>query len=348
MSLENDIEALRERVLDTQALYREVCGLLFFRYGETPTANKLYQLVRKGSMSAPAKALRDFWTDLRDKSRVDIGRPDLPAEVATAAGDMAAHLWRLSLDAAEKSLAAFQIDAKAAVEAAQMHMRDAEVRAEASEAAQREVNARSDELRLQIGSLESQLSEQRTASATLREQLAAARSEAATATAALGDARKDFSAELEKLRNSLSQNEQRLAAAERRALLEIETERMAASRARKDLQQANDRIGALETAHRQERDALRDDLAGVKTRLTSSISQRSELEQSLRKRDDELEHAEKTVVKLRQQLESLTAKLDAGCAPAHSMTRIVRRRNKPVRPLALSTAFAVMTLQRNR
>jgi hypothetical protein len=54
MTLESDIEAVRERASDTQALYREVCALMFFRYGETPTANRLYQLVRKGSMSAPA------------------------------------------------------------------------------------------------------------------------------------------------------------------------------------------------------------------------------------------------------------------------------------------------------
>jgi hypothetical protein len=56
-----DIDALRLRVVDTQDLYREVCTILFFRYGITPTANKLYQYVRKGSMSAPAEALAKFW-----------------------------------------------------------------------------------------------------------------------------------------------------------------------------------------------------------------------------------------------------------------------------------------------
>ena len=94
MPLEADIEALRERVPDTQELYREVCALMFFRYGETPTANKLYQLVRKGSMSAPAKALRDFWTEVRDKTRVDVGQPDLPAEGATAAANSPAEIGR--------------------------------------------------------------------------------------------------------------------------------------------------------------------------------------------------------------------------------------------------------------
>ena len=67
-----DIERLREEFTQTQDLYREVCALLFFRYGLTPTANKLYQLVRKGSMTAPADALNKFWEDLREKSRVRI------------------------------------------------------------------------------------------------------------------------------------------------------------------------------------------------------------------------------------------------------------------------------------
>ena len=57
-----EIEALKDHDLDTQDLYREVCTTLFFRYGITPTANKLYQYVRKGSMSAPAEALARFWS----------------------------------------------------------------------------------------------------------------------------------------------------------------------------------------------------------------------------------------------------------------------------------------------
>src|SRR3546814_296960 len=77
-ALSRDVEALRERFTQTQELYREVCALLFFRYGITPTANKLYQLVRKGSMSAPADALTKFWGDLREKSRTRIEHPDLP------------------------------------------------------------------------------------------------------------------------------------------------------------------------------------------------------------------------------------------------------------------------------
>ncbi|WP_196303791.1 DNA-binding protein, partial [Ralstonia solanacearum] len=44
----------------------------------TPTANKLYSLVRKGSMSTPTDVLNRFWQDLRDKTRVKINHPELP------------------------------------------------------------------------------------------------------------------------------------------------------------------------------------------------------------------------------------------------------------------------------
>lgn len=42
IELQSDIETLRGRFTETKDLYREVCALLFFRYGITPTASKLY------------------------------------------------------------------------------------------------------------------------------------------------------------------------------------------------------------------------------------------------------------------------------------------------------------------
>jgi hypothetical protein len=71
-----------------------------FRFGITPTANRLYQLVRKGSMGTPTAVLAEFWTALREKSRVRLERPDLPPEVQAAAGDLVAALWERSTAAA--------------------------------------------------------------------------------------------------------------------------------------------------------------------------------------------------------------------------------------------------------
>jgi hypothetical protein len=100
-----DIEALRARAADTRELYREVCALLFFRYGITPTANRLYQYVRKGSMNTPAEVLSRFWDDLRARTRVRIDHPELPDSLRTAAGNLLAGLWEQARHEAERSLA---------------------------------------------------------------------------------------------------------------------------------------------------------------------------------------------------------------------------------------------------
>lgn len=56
----SEIDRLRGEFPKTQDLYREVCVQLFCRYGITPTTNRLYQLVKKVSMSAPGEALTQF------------------------------------------------------------------------------------------------------------------------------------------------------------------------------------------------------------------------------------------------------------------------------------------------
>src|ERR1700675_2909382 len=124
--LAQDIEQLRTQFPRTQDLYREVCVLLFFRHGITPTANRLYQLVKKGSMSAPAEALARFWATLREKSRVRIEHPDLPAELQSATGELAAALWTRAVDMAQDQLAAAQLEAQRLAADAQTRQAHAE------------------------------------------------------------------------------------------------------------------------------------------------------------------------------------------------------------------------------
>src|ERR1700730_988550 len=113
--LAQDIAQLRTQFPRTQDLYREVCVLLFLRHGITPTANRLYQLVKKGSMNAPAEALTRFWAPLREKSRVRIEHPDLPAELQSATGELAVALWTRAVDMAQDQLAAVRHEAQLAV-----------------------------------------------------------------------------------------------------------------------------------------------------------------------------------------------------------------------------------------
>jgi hypothetical protein len=117
-AMQTDIDALRDQFPRTADLYREACAVMFFRYGLTPTANVLYQLVRKGSMSVPTEALRRFWNDLRERSRVDLQHADLPDDVKQSAGQLIGEIWRLARKAADESTAALRQSAAVDREAA--------------------------------------------------------------------------------------------------------------------------------------------------------------------------------------------------------------------------------------
>ena len=120
MSTENEIlaevETLKAKFTDTKSLYREVCALLFFRHGITPTTNKLYQYVRKGTMSTPADALGKFWDELRTKARVEIDHPDLPEELKGTAAEAIAGIWRHATASARGELEGLRIEARAELE----------------------------------------------------------------------------------------------------------------------------------------------------------------------------------------------------------------------------------------
>lgn len=91
------VEQLRSQYSNTLDLYKAVAALLFFQYGSTPTTNRMYQLVRKGSMSAPAEALRLFWQELRERSQVRMEQADIPPNLKQSAGALMAQLWEEGL-----------------------------------------------------------------------------------------------------------------------------------------------------------------------------------------------------------------------------------------------------------
>ncbi|HPU50804.1 MAG TPA: DNA-binding protein [Burkholderiaceae bacterium] len=121
-----EIEALKERIADTRTLYREVCALLFFRHGITPTAHRLYQLVRRGSMGTPAEVLRVFWQELRERSRVRLDHPDLPMDLRTLGGELMAQLWTRAQTAAAADLEFLRQEARDAAESARQQAETAQ------------------------------------------------------------------------------------------------------------------------------------------------------------------------------------------------------------------------------
>jgi chromosome segregation ATPase len=301
-ALSRDIEALRERFTQTQELYREVCALLFFRYGITPTANKLYQLVRKGSMSAPSEALAKFWTDLREKSRTRIEHPDLPDALKEAAGDLIATLWTQAQAAAQESLTAYRaeademvIQAKAAVAAAESD-RDA-------------LRLRSQSVKDELEDAEKRLSAQGEALAvaeetrtSLRARLDEAKHDNAGLQSQLEEVRREFSLELDKLRAAAQLSEERSRSTEKRMLIEMDRERTISARVQKELD-------VLTAASLREAGERRKELSALQQTLGDSRQRNGQLEGVLQTVTANLERANLEAKKTQTELTESNAQV---------------------------------------
>ncbi|WP_158937464.1 DNA-binding protein [Burkholderia sp. S171] len=265
--LHAEIDQLRAQFPRTQELYREVCVLLFFRHGITPTANRLYQLVKKGSMSAPAEALARFWITLREKSRVRIEHPDLPAELQSATGELAVALWTRAVDMAQDQLAAAQLEAQRSVAEAQAR----QIRAEAERDRLRQELTGSatalDAAQTRITELDQALAISMAATSTLQDQLRAAQEGERQLQRALVTAQRDFASELDKLRADGKLAQERLKAAETRALLEIDRERQAAARLQKELDAAVRKREQGDARYRAELQALHVQLGDLRQQV---------------------------------------------------------------------------------
>lgn len=329
-----DIDALRSQFPHTQDLYREVCVLLFFRYGMTPTTNKLYQLVRKGSMSAPAEALNKFWEDLRDKSRVRIEHPELPESLKAAAGELVATLWSTAQGAAQEGLAALRSEAQAQLAEARQAQESAEVDRDAARASHALASQTLEQAHIRIGELEQALAAREATIIALDGQLQNARGENAGLLQKLDEARRDFGLELEKLRSAASLAEERFRASEARALLEIDRERTAASKLHKEVDALRGSIEKAGDRHRAELAALQEQLGNFRQRA-------GELEGNLKavtaNRDLVVEdlRATRTLLDDKQsesiRAESLIAELRAQLKDAQREIEELAKANKPSR-----------------
>ena len=328
MSTENEIlaevEALKARFSDTKALYREVCALLFFRYVITPTTNKLYQYVRKGTMSTPADALSKFWDELRSKARVEIDHPGLPDAVKAAAAEAIAGIWRQASDAARKELAAVRIELQAEGE---------RVQSEAAAARQDAAATRTEMQRLQ-----DELVAAHTVNQAQHLELEAERRAHAGTSARLQEAhaqldqghqqqqrmQEAFSADLAQARQAVAAADARAATAEKRALLEIDQERQARMKADKLTESLRAQLANSEVDERRLRIDHAHALAQLQSQLGTVEDKRRELAAAKVALDDELntlraqlQHSLEEVAQYRAQASTLQGLVDRlGLAPA--------------------------------
>jgi chromosome segregation ATPase len=274
--LQAEIQALRERCRDTQELYREVCVLLFFRHGVTPTANKLYQLVRKGSMSAPAEALSRFWATLREKSRVRIEHPDLPQELRDAAGEAIGALWQRAQALAQDSLSALRDEAQAAVLTAKAEAEAALAKAQSAAESLERVRqdlAATDAARQQ---LEQDLAREQGLRSALERQLGDGALQRQELQRALDESRQAFERQMKEQCTAGRIAEERHQADLRRSLLDVDRERSAATKVQKEVDHARRSSAEQANRHRTQVDALQLELGQLRQRLSAAEAALSE------------------------------------------------------------------------
>ncbi|MGG4603822.1 DNA-binding protein [Paenalcaligenes sp. Me131] len=302
ISLNTEVEALKERFSNTQELYREVCALLFFRYGTTPTANKLYQLVRRGSMSAPSQALVTFWEELREKSRTRIEHPDLPETLTSAAGELIATLWRHAQEAAQASLETFKAEAQVMVDNARMDVAAFEL--ERDRALQREQTTQQSlaAAEQEIISYREELAAANEARLALTKAIEQAQHDNQTLQQQLHDVRKEFSTELEKLHHAAQLSETRSRETEKRLMLDLDRERLAAVKAQRETDAVR---AAAKASEAQQQTALKE----VEQQLQSSQHECGKLEGALQALHLSLERSDTELKSLYQQAAQAKAEI---------------------------------------
>ncbi|MCX4150323.1 MULTISPECIES: DNA-binding protein [Paraburkholderia] len=326
-----EIDSLKVEFPRTRELYREVCALLFFRFGQTPTANRLYQLVRRGSMGTPAAVLGEFWAELREKSRLRIEHPDLPADLGAAAGELVAILWTRATASAEAALDALRDEVEAQRVEAQQAVVAARDELGRTETALEQRTAALLAAQVEIRDLDRAHAEGHAQRQALGAELARVQAALAARERELVEARERFSGELEKLRASADLAEDRLRAAEKRALLEIERERVASARLQKELVATTRKGEQGETRHRSE-------LQAVQAQLANARHQAGVLEGSLvAVRDASAGYAQELGM-LRQQMTGAVAPRSSGrkgvsvTVPARKQPRATRKAASAKKP----------------
>jgi hypothetical protein len=318
----SEVESLKAKFGDTRALCREVCALLFFRYGITPTANKLYQYVRRGSMNVPTDEVGKFWGDLRQRARVDIQHPDLPDPIKAVAAEAIAALWSQATEAARGELAAARLEFQQEAEQARAG-RDAAEQAVAGLHAVAEQH-RSDMERAQAEAqtVRTELEAERRAHAGTQARVQQMQSQLEEAGRQQQALQVGFAAELAKTREAVEAANERAAGAERRALKEIEQERQARARADSAAEAARQKLSEVEAAAREQ--AVQN--AAKATRLEIDANQaKLALDASVKARDG----LGQQITELQQQLADSLQAASRHQAEAQTLQALVERLTPP-------------------
>lgn len=223
-----DVENLRIQFPQAKDLYREVCRLMFFRYGIQPTANKLYQLVRKGTMSTPALAVNNFWSELRLKNRVDIEHSGLPDTLREFAGEALSTLWKSALEVAKQNVKEKHSAINGIESANRLELESYKAQVKKLEALNAEQHSELVILRKQLQDSEKRFLIDHQVSATHKESVKTLQYEKSALEGSLKSIHNEFDTELNKLHAALKFAEDRFRKLEAKSFADLDRERQRA------------------------------------------------------------------------------------------------------------------------
>lgn len=223
-----DVESLRIQFPQAKDLYREVCRLMFFRYGIQPTANKLYQLVRKGTMSTPAQAVNNFWSELRLKNRVDIDHSGLPDTLREFAGEALSTLWKSALEVARQNVKEKHSAINGLESTNRLELESYKAQVKKLETLNAEQHSELVVLRKQLQESEKRFLIDHQVSATQKESVKTLQYEKSALEGSLKSINNEFDTELNKLHAALKFSEDRFRKLEAKSFAEVDKERQRA------------------------------------------------------------------------------------------------------------------------
>ncbi|CAE6868844.1 hypothetical protein R69746_08276 [Paraburkholderia aspalathi] len=215
-------------------------------------------------MGTPTAVLGEFWAELREKSRVRIDHPDLPADLGAATGELVATLWSRATASAEAALDALRVELEAQRVEAQQSVVAARDELGRTETALEQRTAALLAAQVEVRDLDKAQAEGHAQRQALEAELARISAALAARDRELVEAREGFSRDLAKQREAAERAEERLRASEKRALLEIDRERSTATKLLKELDEATRRADRKDADHRRALETLQAQLGDAR------------------------------------------------------------------------------------
>ena len=330
---------------DTRAMVRETAMVLFFRYGETPNASRIYQLLRKGSMTTIQDAIKSFWDDIRNKTQLRLVAPGVPQSLLDILANFAVPAWQLAQEESRKTFADLRVELEtqlqAHIEHAEQRTTDALQNALRLEQAAEDARHQTEQEREARYRAEQRASELQAELATRDESIAQLNNRLESANTLLqaqrGEAEKDRSAllnQIASITNERTREREMIEGLRKRSLADVETARSDAMAAKKELQAVRGEVDrersrglARNEALSKEIAMLREEISTLKQRLEGAsgreVAQKETME---RLREDRL--------KLQNKVESLIQENGRLSAEVEKIPTLARQIEALQRPKA--------------